>query len=250
MRWLAAACATLMLVGCARFGLDRGQKYSRKLKKVDVKKVPVKGFGVHIVYRQKNLSSVDGELLAVGPDFLYVMMKKEKIFRAPRRWVRAVHIWLYRSPWGGLLGWTGLGAAASISHGGFMMFTIPTWILASAIITPLVAYEGRLKFTQKTLGKLFQYARFPAGIPKGFYAAHMCRTKKRMCPRPPPRTRQPPRVPPAKRPSVAPPEKRRRIAPPAMRSGPAPIARHSGADDRIRTVEWRAQIRYSADTRR
>jgi hypothetical protein len=67
-------------------------------------------------------------------------------------------------------GWTVLGSVSTISHGWFLVFTLPVWIIAGTSITSEDSYSNRYEadMPPKEYWKnISKFSRFPQGIPAG-----------------------------------------------------------------------------------
>ena len=155
----------LGLTACAtRGGLDRSVSYGDPTH-VALKDVPVKGFLVDVdVYEGDGAS---GELLAVYDDGLWVLTDKGTRW-VPKRSVRTVSVKLYRSPVGELVAWTFVGTLSTVSHGFFLVFTAPAWVLVGVTTALNASQATHLDVHQRDAPKLWQFARFPAGLPVGW----------------------------------------------------------------------------------
>lgn len=223
--------AFLSAPACSRFGPSRDQVYSLLEEKIDdISKVPVKGFHVVAYARWKGkIKKYYGELLAVDQKHVYVLMKK-KVRKIDRKDLRKVKVKLYPTPWIGPAIYTLVGVLTCISHGGFLIITMPSWAALGSVTTGLISLENILVLKGKKLRHLFEYARFPQGLPLGFdpagrkakaSAAPAAREKAKKKPdqKPDPTTRPSPPEPIPARTGPA------RPAPPGPPARPVPPAR-------------------------
>jgi hypothetical protein len=161
IRTVAALLATTLTVGCVTHGgLDRGvSQGSRTTATLD--EVPVKGFDVDVELAS---GSASGELLAVEPEGIYLLADDKTSFVAMRD-VKKVSVELYSSDWGWMAGWTALGTASTLTHGFYLLFTAPVWLTTGTVTAAVAGASNDLKVTPAQLPRLWQFARFPAGLP-------------------------------------------------------------------------------------
>jgi hypothetical protein len=152
--------ALLIVAACTpAMPLDRSESVGSKTT-VDVVDVPAKGFPVDLEHAT---GSQSGELLAVDACNAYVLHDDVTIAVASDT-IRKASIEVYPGK-GGLYGvWTGLGAASTASHGFLLVFTLPVWL---AVGIPSTVSTGNANDIQQPHGGglLYQYARFPQGLP-------------------------------------------------------------------------------------
>jgi hypothetical protein len=171
-RTAALLVALVALASCATYDprlLDRSRGFGGKpVAKVDVGDVPVHGFPAVVVVRDG--PDLEGELLAVGGDRIYVFSENDKrVVTSPWSGVREVRITVAPSrpgeP-GGSIVWTVLGTLSTLSHGYYLIITGPIWLLfgipVSAANTNSVAVEVKADEFHRSL---YQFARFPQGPP-------------------------------------------------------------------------------------
>jgi hypothetical protein len=107
---------------------------------------------------------VEGELLAV--DETSVWVEELGIERSiPRREIARVVIREHGTAAGGYGVWTGLGAASTLTHGFYFVLTGPLWLAVGIPVTALEAADGQQRLAPDGLDALFQYARWPQGMP-------------------------------------------------------------------------------------
>ena len=107
---------------------------------------------------------LDGELLAVEEDSLYVLTNGGPR-SAPITQVRRAELWRYGSEYGGLAAWTVLGALSTASNGYYAGITLPLWILGGTISTAGQSRAPRLTRPGDSWTRFRAFARFPQGLP-------------------------------------------------------------------------------------
>ncbi len=178
MRFLILLLA-LSLSGCLRIPVPRLERHriwagTRKTG-VGVEKVPVRGFPVQVGIAERRIS---GELLAADGDFIWVLEKNclRQLEYQRVSWASVEYFTSFAPLVGG---WDGLGAMSTLSHGFFVVFSLPIWLGIGVPTAIGAAVNNDLEFKPKQFDKLYQFARFPQGMPEGWpshlYAATMAK---------------------------------------------------------------------------
>jgi hypothetical protein len=160
-----AACALVVglgLIGCASSRapsgwLDRPEDLTRSAYGGWVTIEPA---------RDRRSAPVEGELLAVGTESVYVMGARgfEAVSRAE---MRSARLEVYRAQTGSAAGMAALGTIVSLSHGIGFIVSGPVWILCGSITAGAVSREPLHDVSGTTWEGVSKYARFPAGLPPG-----------------------------------------------------------------------------------
>jgi len=162
---LSAVALTLqfLLAGCATNTAPRGWLF-------DVEETEKKAFGAWIsVEYHDSLSGirVDGEFIAVGEDKIYVLTQQDLI-PIDRGDIEKATITAYNSK-AGLIGvWTLLGSLSTGSHGGFLLISLPAWVLVGSIASASQSHAPVSIYPSTSWENLRGYARFPRGLPRNF----------------------------------------------------------------------------------
>ncbi|MDQ3213444.1 MAG: hypothetical protein M3Q85_12270 [Acidobacteriota bacterium] len=105
---------------------------------------------------------IEGELIAADGDVFHILTASglRSVLRdLPHR----ITVVGYRTASGALAGWAAAGAASTLSHGVYLIFTAPMWIISGFVAAHR---EGRAGvFHDDDVARLF--ARFPQGVPAG-----------------------------------------------------------------------------------
>ena len=105
----------------------------------------------------------EGELIAIDDTAFHVLttagLRSVSLASAHR-----ITLVGYGNRAGSLTLWSVLGGISTLSHGGFLLFTAPTWATAGIIATHTEKQAGI--WHQDDLAR--RYARFPQGLPPGF----------------------------------------------------------------------------------
>jgi hypothetical protein len=151
---------------CTHYPVDRSAGYGGSPATVALRDVPVRGFNVSVERRESG--NVSGELLAVNPEFVYVEVDEETQ-AVPVADIRGVSVDLYANEWGWYALWTTLGTLSTVTHGRYLIFTAPAWLATGIPATASLAGAGKVRVeATQVQPQLFQFARFPAGLPAGW----------------------------------------------------------------------------------
>ena len=168
-RWIAA----LLLVhsgACARVNRSVSVGVPARASLSDV---PVHGFQVLVRYRSipYGAAAVPGELLAADDRNVYVLATaswgSRRVTVVPRDQIDEVTVVLDagRASPGGVALWAGAGLGSTLSHGYVLILSAPVWVLAG-VVTTIVAATAEGTMVIRDLDLLWQYARYPQGIPR------------------------------------------------------------------------------------
>jgi hypothetical protein len=162
-----AALALLALAACVKEGsLDRSAPTGRRADHVDVTDVPVKGFNVSIELLTG--PPFTGELLAIDDTNVYILVD-QKTLGIPRGAVQKASIDLMPATGVAAGIWTAAGTASTLTHGYFLVFTAPIWLGAGIPSTVAASsHESYVDAPNPELGRIYQFARFPQGLPVGW----------------------------------------------------------------------------------
>jgi len=158
---VAIMIAALSCAACTRHGgLNRGVTYGSPTQ-VPIQDVPVKGFDVTVYTRDRTVS---GELLAVDSGHVFVL-KGDETVDFPMGDIYRISVTLYPSKAGWMLLWTLGGTASTLSHGLFLVFTAPTWLVVGGTTSVGSAAAAEKTVRPGAVIYLWQFSRFPAGLP-------------------------------------------------------------------------------------
>jgi hypothetical protein len=154
---LGAACAPARLSSRAEpvgdFEVTRG-----------VADVPV--LGHRVVVDTRAGVAHDGELLAVDAQHVWVELAHEAV-PIHHDELKRVVVELYPSyalPAGGAFG---LGLVSTLSHGFFLVFSAPVWLLSGTVSA--ITLSGQNSRDATGAANLAEYARFPQGLPPALW---------------------------------------------------------------------------------
>lgn len=107
---------------------------------------------------------IEGELIAVTPDSLY-LLDGSRLVALYRLHMVAATLNRYAPASAPMAGWAVFGSLSSLSHGYFIVASLPLWILVGSVSTNAVTNAAIVRSPPATLQSFAPYARFPAGLP-------------------------------------------------------------------------------------
>jgi hypothetical protein len=164
---LSAVLASLA-TGCAHYSMDRGN-WQGAPATATLDEVPVKGFSVSVSARNGH-PDVHGELIAVNSDMVYVEDEEGLLSSLEMNDVDSITVEMYSGETGMYVLWT-VGTLSTLSHGAYLLFTAPTWIATGISSGVAAGRMASIRANRDRAWGLWQFARFPAGLPKGFVDA-------------------------------------------------------------------------------
>ena len=164
---LGLAWGLIVSAGCAPVhGANRNFLRGSRNTSVKLKHVPVRGHTVEVTLKNKHI--LKGELYAVDAEYIWLRIDRRAVTPRgiPIDAVRGVNILLYSSGAGAFVAWQLLGTAIAFSNGLAAVFTVPAWLGGGipAAIAPFRNDDIDLG-TRVIRSKLYQFARFPQGLP-------------------------------------------------------------------------------------
>lgn len=141
--------------------------------------VPGEGFGAWAQVRsqshpQARVTDTDGELLAVDPDSVFVLVA-DQVAAVPVASLVNVKLTRFVSGAGGLGAWTFVGVLSTVSHGLVLILTAPLWTLVGSIASASESFVPQESVRSTEVAWLRPYARFPQGMPAGLDRASLTR---------------------------------------------------------------------------
>jgi len=154
--------ALVLLAACTKKGsLRRDAAYGADSTTVEIGEVPVKGFAVVVNHGDDTKA---GELLAVDACFIYVQGEEGSV-GIPSKDVESVKVQLYPSTAvSGVVLLTVVGSLSTISHGYYLIFSMPVWLGTGIGSAVSLANRDDIKIDHAS-PLLYQFARFPQGLP-------------------------------------------------------------------------------------
>lgn len=158
---LPALVATLALAaGCLH--LRAPEPWRRSV--AEAEKSP---FGAWVWVKQYNGHINAGELLAADADHVYIASTRS-IVQLSLGGIKSITIDDYHNDAGGVTGWALGGMLSTVSHGFFLVATIPMWAITGLLTHLWVANSGAETIDRPGVSdvpRLRMYARYPEGLP-------------------------------------------------------------------------------------
>jgi hypothetical protein len=112
---------------------------------------------------------LSGELLAVDDQALYVGLTP-RLTRVPHQCVTRLQLAAFEIMAVDVSGLGAVGMLSTISHGFFLVFTVPIWVTTAGLSSYGHSRAGHLKFGlgEEPLPRASAWSRFPAGMPTGY----------------------------------------------------------------------------------
>lgn len=161
-RWLVTLLAASLCAACASNPAPNDWLPSAT-------EVPTDPFGAWIrieFHSGTSRSQIEGELLAVDPDSVYVLAG-EAVVAFPGDSIDSARVAWFESGAGALAGWTVFGSLATLSNGYLAGITLPLWIISGSFATSAQSRSPLLDYRpdRGNLMEMRAYARFPQGFP-------------------------------------------------------------------------------------
>jgi hypothetical protein len=78
----------------------------------------------------------------------------------------------YDAGLGTVAAWSTLGTISTLSHGYYLIFTLPLWIVSGSASGAVLSREPIVSYPDESLASFAVLARFPQGLPPGLDRAH------------------------------------------------------------------------------
>jgi hypothetical protein len=124
------------------------------------------GGWIELTHSDSAEQRTEGELIAVSADSIWVLSGSRAVV-VPTTTVRNGKLTAYAAEKGNLTTWVTVGALATLSNGGFLLFTAPMWIIGGSLVVGGESRAPERKVPPLTWAELALFARFPQGIPPG-----------------------------------------------------------------------------------
>jgi hypothetical protein len=122
--------------------------------------------------QKQDRRTIEGELIAVHPDTLFVL-SGDTLVAVDRARTRSVQLTGYAIDLNGMRGWTALGFFGAVSNGWFFALTGPLWIVGGSTATATASHAPEVRYPREPWNRLILYARFPQGLPAGVDRARL-----------------------------------------------------------------------------
>jgi hypothetical protein len=155
-----------LLLSCASVSIPETEKLPTPTE------LPRYPYGAFISVRVKD-RFINGEILGVEGNTLYVLTTDDKILSIPKDKVRYYNVIECKSDYEGvrqalkMLGLSGLGAVSSVFvNGNLALISGPLWLLIGTIGGLYIAFSNPDCSPEVGWDKLIRYSRYPQGIPQ------------------------------------------------------------------------------------
>jgi hypothetical protein len=163
--------AFMTLSGCSAGieRLDRRRGVGGSETSVPIEEVPVRGHEIDLAaFGDDRRYNVSGELLAIDPVAIWVLESSGDVAWVPRDDLLDVKIELYDSAASETALWTTIGSLTTASHGFFLILTLPMWVGTGTAASIGASESNNLVVPVEAVDALYQFARFPQGLPPEF----------------------------------------------------------------------------------
>jgi hypothetical protein len=159
---LVPAFCAVVVMACSPASAPRGYLPSSRGSAYDTY-----GGWIHVQTGGYARRSVNGELIAIEADSMYVLTASEFEILLIQD-IETATLVGYDSDAGYMVGWTVAGMLSTLSHGYILVFSAPVWLLGGlAAATTESSATQRVFPKDATLESLARYSRFPQGLPDG-----------------------------------------------------------------------------------
>jgi hypothetical protein len=125
-------------------------------------------YGAWITLETATKRHAQGEFLAVDKDSVFVLGAEGTVRAFAVADVSNALIAYYDAKWGELAAWVAAGSVSTISNGGFLVFTLPLWLIGGSAVTGAQSHAPILNVHSLDQWRMLNiYARFPQGLPSG-----------------------------------------------------------------------------------
>jgi hypothetical protein len=154
----AAALLALCATGCAAL-----HSPPRWLEKPSNLQTDAHGGWIYVKTAERR--TLEGELIALGPDSLY--LAGDSFHALARIEIESARLEAYDSGAWLMFGWTFVGTMTTGFHGFYLLATAPMWLVGGSIATIWRSYDPIIEYPDSEWNDLRPYARFPQGLPPG-----------------------------------------------------------------------------------
>ena len=109
---------------------------------------------------------VAGELIAVHTNQVLILSNSDMLISIPVDSISGMKMTIHAADSAGLAGWSVLGGLSTLSHGYFIIFSAPVWIITGSNATISTTFDAQMTYPAKPLDAFHAYARFPQGMSK------------------------------------------------------------------------------------
>jgi hypothetical protein len=122
------------------------------------------GKGARAHLRLASGAEVRGELISAEGVYIWLLRDDGRLVNFPVESVRDASLGVFRTREAELTAWTIVGALSTFSHGVYIIFSLPAWLLVGIPSTYVESRRGFIEYPQYSWQVLGRYARFPQGL--------------------------------------------------------------------------------------
>lgn len=154
-------------------------------------------FGGWIRVTTRSGAQVSGELISVEPHLIRILRVGQPVGSAltfvPVSDLASAELYRYEAE-SGYAAWGLFGTLSTISHGFFLIFSVPIWATSASIAAVMESRHVVVQYPEHPLSELAMWARFPQGMPPYLDEQALTRplAKRTTRPGPPPTAAPPP----------------------------------------------------------
>lgn len=155
---IRAAALAMLAAGCASMEAEPPKDWLPRRGET-----PTDAFGAWVALERADGSIVQGELIAVSPDSVYILAQAFLV--EPRAPIGRARVFKYDPEGWKITTWTAIGAAATLSNGFILIFTAPAWVVVGVLAARSNAAAARVDIPSGSWEDAIPHARFPQGLP-------------------------------------------------------------------------------------
>lgn len=113
-------------------------------------------------------AAVDGELIAVDGDVIRILpLDATNVISIAKHDIQSGRLYRYEAE-GGFGAWGAVGGLSTLSHGFWLVFSLPLWAVWTGATSASESGHVILEFRRGIWPEAAKWARFPQGMPPGF----------------------------------------------------------------------------------
>lgn len=122
------------------------------------------GKGARAYLRLASGAEARGELISAQDSYVWLLRDDGRLASFPMQSVRTASLGVFQTWEGELTAWTIGGALSTVTHGGFLIISLPIWLAVGIPSAYLESRRGFVEYPQSSWQVLGRYARFPQGL--------------------------------------------------------------------------------------
>jgi hypothetical protein len=122
------------------------------------------GKGARACLRLSSGAEVRGELISAEGVYIWLLRDDGRLVNFPVESVRDASLGVFQTREAELTAWTIVGALSTVSHGAYIIFSLPLWLLVGIPSAYVESRRGFIAYPQYSWQVLGRYARFPQGL--------------------------------------------------------------------------------------